>query len=461
MDSKVMFATMSPWRLFFTVAIPGMISMLAMSIYSTVEGAFIGHKLGETAMAAVNIAMPIVIINFSIADLVGVGSSVPISVSLGRKDEETANNIFSCSIILIFFLSLIMGIVMFFGAKPLASLIGADGELLDTSARYIQTYALCSPLTTIFFAMDNYLRISGYIKTSMLINVFSNAVTVGLLVVFLFVFQMDVVGSALATCISMCLCSFAAMVPFVRGKALLKFRKPHFSFSMIKKIAACGSPTFLNNIAGRVTSILINISLMTLGQQYLGENGGRTAVAAYSVLMYANEVCQPLIYGMSDALAPAIGFNYGAGDTDRLKKILRCNYIGSVVVSIVTTAVMFFFPGMVASIFVEADNAALAELAPHALRLFCLTYLVRWFVIVSQSFLSAIEKPIHATILSVAVALVCPAIVLGLLWWLGLDGLWMNMLGASILASILALVLVISTIKKIEHKKARSVAEND
>ena len=116
MDSKTMFATMSPWKLFFAVALPGMVSMFAMSIYSIFEGIFIGQKLGEAAFAAVNIAFPLVMINFSLADLVGVGASVPISIALGRKDEGTANNVFSCSIVLILLASVVMGTVMMLGA---------------------------------------------------------------------------------------------------------------------------------------------------------------------------------------------------------------------------------------------------------------------------------------------------------------------------------------------------------
>ena len=86
--AEIMYATYNPWRLFFIVAMPGMISMFAMSIYSIVEGIFIGKILGESAFAAVNIAFPLVMINFSLADLIGVGASVPISIALGREDYE-------------------------------------------------------------------------------------------------------------------------------------------------------------------------------------------------------------------------------------------------------------------------------------------------------------------------------------------------------------------------------------
>ena len=452
-DIEKLYATMKPWRLFFLVALPGMVSMFAMSIYSIIEGAFIGQKLGEGAFAAVNITMPLVMINFSLADLIGVGASVPISVSLGRQDHKTANNIFSCSVILIFVTSVMMGTILFFAAEPLCRMMGANDELLDTSMRYLRTFALCSPLSTIFFAMDNYLRISGYVKTSMAINIGSNFATIGLLSFFLLGLDMDVVGSALATSLSMCLCSVIAMIPFLRRKTLLQFTRPHLSKAMLKQIVACGSPVFLNNIAGRVTAILINISLMTLGVQYLGESGGTTAVAAYAVLMYANEMCQPLMYGTSDALSPAIGYNWGSGDYDRVKKLAKCSYIGTGILGLFSTATLFFFAHPLASVFASAKDAAFLALSAHAIQLFGLTYLFRWVSVTTQSFFSAIEKPVHATVIAVAMALGFPVLMLGALWTLGLDGIWLNMVGTSALTAILSAVLLLSISREIKKSK--------
>ncbi len=441
-EVKTMYASMPPWKLFFRVALPGMVSMFTMSIYNIIEGVFIGQKLGEAALAAVNIAMPVVMINFSLADMVGVGSSAPISIALGRRDDKTANNIFSCAMVMILLIALGMGLLMFFAAEPLVRLMGADESVVATAVRYTRTYALFSPLTTVFFAMDNYLRISGFVKTSMFINIFSNAATITLLVVFLLVLQMDVVGSALAACLSMAFCSLLALFPFFRKKTLLRFTRPKFSRSILRQIISCGAPTFLNNIAGRVTSILMNISLMTLGAQALGVGGGTTAVAAYSVLMYASEMCQPLLYGMSDSLAPALGFNWGAENYPRVRKIVGCNFLGGCVVSVGATAVLFFGAQHVAALFVDAADAQLLALCRHALRLFCLTYLVRWFPLAAQSFLSAIGKPLHATMLSVSVALIFPTLLLGGLWWMGLDGIWLNMCFTAALSAILAVFLL-------------------
>jgi Na+-driven multidrug efflux pump len=332
-------------------------------------------------------------------------------------------------------------------------MMGADDLLLDTSVRYLRTCALCGPLATIFFAMDNYLRISGYVKTSMLINIGCNLATIGLLTFFLLGLKMDVVGSALATSISMCLCSIVAMMPFLLKKTLLKFTRPRFSLAMFKQIAACGSPVFLNNISGRITSILMNISLMTLGAKTFGENGGTTAVAVYAILMYSSDLCWPLLYGISDSLSPSIGFNWGAENYDRVKKIVKCGFIGTFVIGIVSTSFLFFFSDTVASWFANANDARLLEVSAHAIKLFCFAYLFRWIGVVTQGFLSAIEKPALATVMSVSIAFVFPVLLMGALWSFGLDGIWFNFVGVNALAAILAAILLYTVNREIKKKE--------
>lgn len=460
-NTEQMYATMNPWRLFFIVALPGMVSMFAMSVYSIIEGIFIGQTLGEGAFAAVNIAFPLVMINFSLADLIGVGASAPISIALGKNDHKTANNIFSCSVILIFLVSIVMGGIMFFTAAPLSRLMGADDVLLDTAVRYLRTAALCGPLAAIFFAMDNYLRISGFVKTSMVINIVCNLLTLGLLTFFLLICGMDVVGSALATSLSMSLCAIIAMIPFVRKKALLQFVKPKFSFSMLRQIAACGSPVFLNNVSGRITSILMNISLMTLGVQTLGIGGGQTAVAVYAVLMYASDLCWPLLYGIADSLSPALGYNWGAKNYTRVKRIAGCAYIGTSIIGLISTSVLFFFSDGIASWFVKAEDVLLLELSSNAIRLFCLAYLFRWIGVTTQSYFSAIEKPAQATLVSVGTAFVFPVVLLGALWHFALDGIWFNFVGVNVLSALLSAILLIRLNKEIKRKEGLSISEKE
>ena len=189
MESRTLFAETPPVRLFFMASLPGAVSMLASALYQLLDGMMVGQILGETPFAALNLAMPFVIINFALADLIGVGSSVPIAMNLGKGKDEEANNIFSCACLMIVLAGVAVGAILFAGAPALMRLMGADGQLLKNAVSYLRVYALCSPLTTIVFAMDNYLRICGKIRFSMLLNVIMSVMIAGFEFVFLYYFR--------------------------------------------------------------------------------------------------------------------------------------------------------------------------------------------------------------------------------------------------------------------------------
>lgn len=448
-QSNQFFATARPSRLFFTVALPGLVSMLAMSLYQAFEGFFVGHEIGESAFAAINIAMPIVMINFSLADLIGVGSSVPISVALGRKDGDKANNVFTCSLIMIVITAVAMGALMFFAAPLFIKLMNAEGALALQAERYVKVYAILSPVTTVVFATDNYLRISGFVKGSMFLNIFMSVLTVGFLALFLGVLgKNEVEFSALSSCLAMFICAIIAIVPFIAKKSILRFVKPRFSFSMIKEIVFCGFPTFLNNVAGRVAAIIMNAALIRMGTEAFGVGGGETAVAAYAVLMYASGVVEPMLYGMCDSVQPAIGFNWGAGALDRVRDITKVSFVVCGGLSLICSGVMLFFPEMLASIFVDANEGkALMDLAVHAMGIFGFSFMVGWFSFAVQAFFASIEKPLPATIISICKSMVFPIILIYALDSFGLDGLWFNYTGTSILAGILGIILLLKAQK--------------
>ncbi len=434
MDSHRLFSETSPLKLFFLASIPGAISMLASALYQTIDGIFVGQFLGSTAFAAVNLAMPFVIINFSLADLIGVGASVPISINLGRKNEKEAHNIFTCACIMIFLAGILIGALLYAAAPLLIRLMGAEGEFALLAVDYIRVYAICSPLTTIVFAMDNFLRICGFIRGSMFLNIFMSLLSGVLEFLFLGVLGFGVWGAALATCSGMMACALLALTPFIRGKALLRFVRPRFHARMVKQIISCGSPNFVNNIAGRITSINLNAILVRVG--------GELAVSVYGVLMYTEGFIQPLLYGMCDSLQPAVGYNLGAGKFRRVRAIEKCCFSASAVVSLLSVALMFLMPETISLLFMpDADVEALSMTA-GALRLFALTYVTRWFSFATQSFMLAIEKPKEASMISVSTALIFPVILIILLWPLGLTGIWLNFAGTSLLAGILAFIIL-------------------
>ncbi|MFV0414423.1 MAG: MATE family efflux transporter [Oscillospiraceae bacterium] len=448
MDYKVLYEKTSPGKLFGIVAIPGVISMLVSALYQIIDGAIVGRVLGATAFAAVNLVMPLVIINFAIADLVGVGSSVPIAIKLGEKDEKAASNIFSSACLLIVVLGAALGTPIFIFADNLVRIMGANEEIVAMSALYLRIYALCSPFTTIMFAMDNYLRICGKVRYSMVLNILLSVFSAGLELLFLLVFHMGIEGASLSTCIGMVICVLLALVPFLRGKLQLQFTKPRLNRTMLKSIFTNGAPGFLNNISGQVTSLIINVVLLRLG--------GAIAVSVYGVLMYADGFILPILYGLCDSLQPAVGYNYGAKNYSRIWAIERRCFSICGVLSVLMTIVMFLFKEPIVGIFIKAEDTAVIDMAVHALSLFAFSYLTRWISLAIQSYLSAIGKASYATVISISMAFVFPLLFLAVLSPFGLDGLWLNMPLRCAMAAILSVILFAMHYKRWKRETSAS-----
>ena len=443
MNTHDLFVKTPPLKLFITAALPGAISMLASALYQLIDGVFVGRILGETPFAALNLAMPFVIINFALADLVGVGSSVPISISLGEGKECEANNIFTCACIMIVAAGIIVGAGLFGLAPLLMRLMGAEGEFADLAVQYLRVYAICSPVTTIVFAVDNYLRICGKIRGSMLLNIVMAGSSAVLEFLFLFVFRWGIWAAALATCTGMIICAVAAFIPFFAGKMRLSFCRPRFSGRLIARIVGCGCPSFLSNIAGRITSIVMNVFLVRLG--------GETAVSVYGILMYIDGIVQSLLYGMCDSLQPAVGYNWGARHYSRVKAIERCCFIASGIFSLVAAAVIFLFPRATSELFMGGAGEDFMLIAVVAVKLFSITYITRWISFASQSYMLAIEKPAQASAISISISLVFPLLFIAVLWPLGLTGMWLNLAAASFAAAVLSVIILLRSTAKSEQ----------
>lgn len=440
MNYRDLYEKTPPTKLLAYVAVPGIVGMLVSSLYQIIDGALVGKILGSAAFAALNLVMPLVIINFSIADLIGVGSSVPIAIKLGEKDEKSASVIFSSACLMIVVFGAILGGVLFLSAEPLVRLMGADEQIVQMSAQYLRVYAACAPFTTIMFAVDNYLRICGKVRYSLLLNVLMSVISAVLEIIFLVVFRMGVAGASLSTCIGMTVCVILGFLPFIRGKLQLRFVKPEFDRKMIMTILKNGTPSFLDNIAGRVTSIIMNVFLLRLG--------GAIAVSAYGVLMYAESLVLPLLYGLCDSLQPAIGYNYGMRNYKRIYALERRCFGVCAAISVLMTGVLFLAKGTIVSIFVKAGDLELVTMSVHALSLFAFTFVTRWIPLATQSYLSAVGKAGYATMIAISLSLVVPVFVLMAFGFLGLDGLWLNMPITCVIVSILAVILLRLTYKK-------------
>ena len=355
---------------------------------------------------------------------------MPISVRLGQGDKDAANNIFSCACLMIVGTGFLIGAVLFFTAPLLFRLLGAEGDLIGLAVQYLRVYALFSPLTTIIFASDNYLRICGKIRMSMWLNILMSILTAALEFTLLVVLDLGIWAAALASSLGMVACVVIAMYPFARGKLPLQFCRPKFSLPMVKQIVACGSPNFLNNISGRITSIIMNAVLLRAG--------GQNAVSIYGILMYVDGLIQPLMYGACDSLQPAVSYNWGAGNRGRILAIEKYCFSAAAGISLLSAVFLFLFPGAVTTLFLSDMDAAFLATAQTAIRLFALTYLTRWFSFASQSLMTALERAGEASLISSSTALIFPVLLLAVLSPIGLTGIWLNFAGSSLLAGLLS-----------------------
>lgn len=442
MDSEI-FERLPPTKLFFRLAIPSMITMVFGALYSIADGFFVGRFIGEDALAAVNLIMPIIMMVFAFSNMIATGASVHISILLGEKNREEASRVFTFSLKFIFIISCIIGVTGLVFAESITRLLapGATEEAIEYCVDYLLVYAVFSPLMPIYFATDNYLRACGKEHASMVINVVTQVLNIVLDVILIAVFHMGIVAVALTSCISMALGTVITLLMFRKRRLDLYYTKGNISFSRFVRIVLNGSSEFFSNSAMSVMSLVHNLFLLTYG--------GTTAVAAMSVVFYVDSIIGMLSFGMCDALSPAISYCYGAGLMDRVKAIFKRIIAAAVILSVFSMLFLLFAGQYVAPLFVKSGDTELLEMSVIAMKLFSFSYLIGWVDMCYSSYFTALEKPFRSLFASFFGTLVFPIaslFILSNLW--ALDGVWLMPTVSGTASAIFTLILAVTMKEK-------------
>ena len=440
MDSEI-FEKLPPTKLFFRCAIPSMITMAFGALYQIADGLFVGRFIGEDALAAVNLIMPLIMMVFAFANMVATGASVRISVLLGEKKQEEASRVFSFSLKFIFLMSCVIGIFSFILAEGLVRFLapGATEQAIQYGITYIRVYAAFFPLLPIYFATDNYLRACGKEQLSMWLGIGTQVLNILLDVILIAFLGQGVWAAAFTSCVAMALGSVITLWLF-RGKRMdLYYTKGKLPGKSFLRILANGSSEFFSNISMSVMSVVYNFFLLKFG--------GTTAVAAFSVIMYVDSIIGMLVFGMCDALQPAISYCYGAGLMDKVKAIFRRIIVGAVVLSTASLLFMFFVGQYVAPLFVKPEDTELLKVSIIGMKLFSLSYLTGWVDMCFSSYFTALERPGRSLLTSFFGTLVFPIGFLFVLtpFW-ELNGVWLTPL-ISCTASAIATLILFFTMK--------------
>lgn len=435
MESDLFIST-PPTRLFFRCAIPAVVTSVFGALYSVVDGIFVGRYLGEDALAAINLIMPIIMIVESLSNMIATGASVNISMLLGAQKRMDASRVFSFSVKFILLLSCALGMLGFFLARPFVILLspGASESAMQAAADYLKVYALSAPLIPIYFATDNFLRVCGKQRLSMIIGIVTQVLNVVLDFVLIAVFHKGVKAAALASCISIAVGSVWTLALFLGRRMDVYYTREGIPASQFLRLAANGSSEFFSSISMSVMSVVMNLFLL--------KYGGTTAVAAFSIVMYVDSILGMMTFGICDSLQPAISYCYGAGETDRMKAIFNRVLTATVITSAVSFLFMRFIGPHAAKIFIKPGDADLLKMSVTAIRIFSFSYLIGWIDMCFSSFFTALDRPVRSLMVSFFGTLIFPIVFLFILTaiW-GLNGVWLMASVAALASGILTCIL--------------------
>lgn len=428
----------------FRFTLPSIIMMIVTSVYGIVDGFFVSNFAGEAAFVAVNFIIPYPLILGAVGFMFGSGGSALIARTLGEGDRRRANKIFS----LIVYASIVSGIVIAIAGllllRPVAVFLGASGELLTDSLRYGNIILIAIPAYILQYAFQSLFITAEKPRLALAVTAAAGIVNMVLDALFVGVFSWGIEGAALATAISQYIGGVLPVIYFLcPNSSLLRLTSSRLDVRALLRTCVNGSSELLSNISMPAVSMIYNAQLLF----YAGEGG----VAAYGVLMYVCMIFIAIFIGYTVGIAPIISFHYGAQNHSELKSLLSksCIIIG-------VFSVLMFLAGELlgtpfSMLFVGYD-AALLDMTSHAFRIFSFSFLFTGFAIFFSGFFTALNDGVTSAIISFMRTLVFQiAAVLILPLIFGLDGIWISLIVAELMAVMVSLVFVFAKKKKYRY----------
>lgn len=429
------------YRKLLRFTLPSIIMLVFTSIYGVVDGFFVSNFVGKTPFTAINFIMPFLMILGSCGFMFGTGGGALIAKTMGEGNPEKAKHLFS----LIVYTSIVSGVVLtFLGIiflRPLASALGAEGQLLADSVKYGRIILMAIPAYILQYEFQCLFAAAEKPALGLYVTIVAGLTNMILDALFVAVFHWGLEGAASATAISQCVGGIVPLLYFARpNSSLLQLGKTEFDGKSLAKTCINGSSELMSNIAMSVVSMLYNVQLL----KYAGEDG----VAAYGVLMYVSMIFQAIFIGYSVGTAPVIGYHFGAKNHKELKGLLKKSLvlIGTFAVVMFSAAYLLARP---LSVLFAGYDEGLLRLTVRAFSIF--SFLFSGFAIFGSSFFTALNNGFVSAAISFMRTLVfqIAAVLIFPLFW-KVDGIWMSIVAAEMMAVIVTIVFL-----RLNQKKYR------
>lgn len=417
-------------------SLPSIIMTVFISLYGIMDGLFVSNFAGKTPFAAISLILPFVFAMGSAGFMIGTGGAAIIAKTLGEKQLEKANQIFSMLIAFTAIIGIILTAIGLVIIRPVAMVMGATGDLLENSVLYgsiMLSFQTVFMLQTVFQSM---FPVVEKPKLGLAITITSGMIDILLNALFIIVFEWGIVGAAVSTVIGQTIGSVVPILYFLRrNDSLLRLVKPIFDGKTILKACTNGSSELMTSLSSSIVGVLCNLQLMKLA----GENG----IAAYGVILYANYIFYAVFIGYSMGCAPIISYHYGAKNHLELKNLYRKSLIIIGAGSVLLTAIAIIFAGSIARFFVGYDPELL-EMSKRAFALYSVSFLICGFNIFGSAFFTALNNGVISAVISFGRTLLFQALAIIVLpIFMGLDGIWLAVVAAETMALALAVFFFI------------------
>ena len=424
------------YKRLFHFTLPSVVMMIFTSIYGVVDGFFVSNLVGKTSFAAVNFVMPVLMILGAIGFMFGAGGGALIAKTMGEGKHQKANELFSLFIYTAIICGVIITVFSLIFIRPILSLLGARGAMLESCVLYGRIVLTALPLYMLQFEFQSFFITAGKPQLGLAVTVISGVTNMVLDALFMAVFSWGLAGAAAATALSQLIGGIVPLIYFGRpNTSLLRLTRFLYDGKSLLKACTNGSSELMSNISMSLVGMLYNVQLM----RYAGEDG----IAAYGVLMYVNMIFLAVFIGYSTGIAPVVGYHFGAGNRKELKNLLKKSSLIIAVSSVCMFFVAEVFGSSLAGLFVGYDPTLFA-LTKRAFMMYSFSFLFSGIAIYGSSFFTSLNDGLTSALISFLRSLVFQiAAVILLPLVLGIDGVWISIVAAELVAAIVTLLFLV------------------
>lgn len=440
-------------KLLAQYAFPAIIAMIAASLYNIIDRIFIGQIVGPMAISGLAITFPFINLGAAFGAAVGIGASTSISVKLGQRDYETAENILGNTVTLNLIIGSSFGIICLIFLDPILRFFGASDATIPYARSFMEVILAGNVISHMYFGMNAVLRAASKPRQAMTATLFTVLMNIVLDFIFIRLWGWGIRGAAFATVLSQALALCWQMKQFTNQEEILHLKRGIYRLKryLVENIISIGISPFLMNVCACIVVIFMNNQLVRYG--------GDMAVGAFGIANSIAMIFVMFIIGLNQGMQPIAGYNYGSQQTDRLMRVLKLTIFAATGIMIVGWLIAHLAPYFCVRMF--TTDPELIRQAIKAIQINMMMYPLVGFQMVVTNFFQCIGKVKISIFLSLSRQLLflIPFLVI-LPQFFKLDGVWASLPSSDLLASLVAAFIMIAYLRQLKSQSVNNQNSN-